>query len=58
MTIFEDGAYQGVIKVKGSQNRAHRQREQTRGCQGGEGLGKGWTGSLGLVGANYYILNG
>ena len=24
----------------------------------GEGEGVGWTGSLALVGANYYILNG
>ena len=30
-------------------------REQTCGCQGGGGEGKAWTGSLGLVDANYYI---
>ena len=24
----------------------------------GEGMGEGWTGSLGLVGANYYIWDG
>ena len=31
----------------------HRHREQTCGCQGA-GEGEGWTGSLGLVDANYY----
>ena len=30
-------------------------REQTCGCQGGEGEGEGKTGSLGLVDADYYI---
>ena len=30
-------------------------REQTCGCQGGEGVGEGWSGSLGLADANYYI---
>ena len=25
------------------------------GCQGGEGVREGWTGSLGLVNANYCI---
>ena len=32
-----------------------RYREQTYGYQGGEGVGEGWIGSLGLAGANYYI---
>ena len=32
-----------------------RQREQTCGCQGGEGVGEGWIGNLGLTDANYYI---
>ena len=32
-----------------------RHREQTCGCQGGEGVGEGWPGSLGLADANYYI---
>ena len=27
-------------------------------CQGGGGEGVGWTGSLGLINANYYIYNG
>ena len=33
----------------------HRHREQTCGCQGGEEVGEGWSGSLGLADANYYI---
>ena len=33
----------------------HRHGEQTCGCQGGGGEGEGWTGSLGLVVAHYYI---
>ena len=32
----------------------HGQGEQTCGCRGGGGE-VGWTGSLGLVDANYYI---
>ena len=32
----------------------HRRREQTCGYQG-RGEGEAWTGSLGLVDANYYI---
>ena len=36
------------------QKQTHRHRDQTCGCQGGE-RGEGWTGSLGLVDANYYI---
>ena len=41
-----------------STKRTHRHREQTGGCQGGEGREwDGW-GSLGLVDANYDIQNG
>ena len=36
----------------------HRHRGQTRGCQGGGGLGKGRILSLGLADAKYYIQNG
>ena len=36
------------------QKQTHGQEEQTCGCQGG-GEEEGWTGSLGLVDANYYI---
>ena len=37
------------------QKQTHRYREQTCGCQGGEGVGEGWIRSLGLADANYYI---
>ena len=37
------------------QKQTHRHREQTCGCQGGEGVGEGIIGSLGLADANYYI---
>ena len=40
------------------QKQSHRRREQICGCQGGGGEGEGWTGSSGLVDANYYIQNG
>ena len=33
----------------------HRAREQTSGCQEGEGVGQGWTKSLGLEDANNYM---
>ena len=35
----------------------HRHTEQTCGCQEGGGVGKKWTGSLGLADVNYYIDN-
>ena len=37
------------------QNQTHRHRKQTNGCQGEGGMGEGWTESLGLADANYYI---
>ena len=37
------------------QKQTHRHREQTGGCQGGRRVGEGWTGSLGLADAIYYI---
>ena len=37
------------------QKQTCRHREQTYACQVGGGEGVGWTGSLGLVNANYYI---
>ena len=37
------------------QKQAHRHTEQIFGCQGGKKEGEGWTGSLGLIDANYYI---
>ena len=39
------------------QKQTHRRREHTCGCQGGRGV-EGWTGSLGLADANYYIKDG
>ena len=41
------------VSMKQKQNHGHR--EQTCGCQGGEGVGEGWIGSLGLTDTNYYI---
>ena len=35
--------------------RTRRHREQTCGCQGDQGDEEGWTSSLGLVDADYYI---
>ena len=42
------------MKLSIEQKQTYKHGEQTRGCQGGGG-GMGWTGSLGLVEANYYI---
>ena len=36
------------------QKQTQRHREQACGSQGGSGEEMGWTGSLGLVHANYY----
>ena len=42
------------MNLSTKQKQTHR--DQTCGCQGGGGgEGEGWTGSLGLVDANYYI---
>ena len=46
------------IHLSTKEKRTHRHREQICGCQGGAGEGVGWTGSWGLVDANYYIQNG
>ena len=37
------------------QKQTHRQREQACGCQRGGGVEEGWTESLRLADANYYI---
>ena len=38
------------------QKHTHRHREQSCGCQEEEGvMAEGWSGSLGLTDANYYI---
>ena len=42
------------MNLSTKQKQTHRRGEQTCGCQGGGG-GEGWSGSLGLADANYYI---
>ena len=42
------------MNLSTKQKQTQRHREQICGCQGREGWG-GWTGSLGLEDANYYI---
>ena len=37
------------------QKQTHRHREQTCGCQGGEGVREGWIGIWGLADTKYYI---
>ena len=46
------------MNLSTKQKQTHWHREQTCGCQGGEEMVEGWSGSLKLVGANYYIQNG
>ena len=46
------------MNLSTKQKQMYRHGEQTCGCQGGGGMGERWTGSLGLVHANYYIHNG
>ena len=47
------------MNLSTKQKQTHGHRGQTCGCQGGEGEGVGWMGSLGLlVDANYSIENG
>ena len=41
------------MNLSTEQKQTYGHREQTYGCQEGEGVG--WTGSLGLVDTNYYI---
>ena len=43
------------MNLSTKQKQANTHREQTCGCQGGEEVGEGWIGSLGLADANYYI---
>ena len=40
------------------EKQAHRHKEQTWSCQGGETMREGWIGSLGLAKANYHIQDG
>ena len=46
------------MNLSTKQKQTHRRREQTCGCQGGGVVGEGWSGSLGLADANYYIEDG
>ena len=41
------------MNISTKQKYTHRHRDQIYGCQRGEG--EGWTGSLGLAHASYYI---
>ena len=45
------------LNISTEQKQTHGHGEQRCGCQGG-GEGVGWTGSLGLVDANYCIWSG
>ena len=45
------------MNLSTKQKHTHRHGEQTCGCQGGGG-GMGWTVSLGLIDANYFIWRG
>ena len=47
-----DGKSQGQVR---EETNSLSDREQTWGCQGGEGGGEGRNGSLGLAGATYCI---
>ena len=46
--------YMCNLKQTEKPQQTHRYREQIDDCQR-QGVGKGWTESLGLVDANYYI---
>ena len=41
------------LSIKQKEN--HRHREQTDGCQGGEEVGEGWSGRVGLADVSFYI---
>ena len=43
------------MNLSTKQKQTHRHKEQTGGCQVGGEVGKGWTGSLELADANYYM---
>ena len=52
MRNLKHGTNESIVEQK----QTHGHREQTCGCQvGGGGEEMGWTGSLGLVEANYCI---
>ena len=43
------------MNLSTKQKHTHRHRDQPFGCRKGGREGEGWTGSLGLLDANYYI---
>ena len=43
------------MNLSTKQKQTHRHREQICGGQEGGGVGEGWSGSLGLADANFYI---
>ena len=43
------------INLSMKQKQTQSYIEQTSGCQRGGGVQEGWTGTLGLVDADYYI---
>ena len=45
------------MNLSTEQKQIDRHREQTCGCQGGWGMGDGWTGSLGLADVNFFFFN-
>ena len=56
MTSLICGIYNMTqMNLSTKQKQTHRHRDQACGCQEGGGEGEGWTGSLGLVDANYYV---
>ena len=46
---------ENMAQMNQSTKHTHRRSDQTCGCQGGWEDREGWTDSLGLVDANYYI---
>ena len=49
------GTNEPIMNLSTKQKWTSRRREETHCCQGGGGEGEGWTGSVGLVDANYYM---
>ena len=43
------------MNVSTKQKQTRRHREQTCGCQEGGGVREGWSGSLRLADANYFM---
>ena len=41
------------MNLSTKQRQSHRHREQTCGCQGGGGVGEGWSGRLGSADVSF-----